>query len=159
MQKEILFATYFLNYFIKFFMRRGELEGLKRLKLKSELGRLLRKHYIGHWFPQDPKKESDYRRLTFDGGLDPIFYQALRNVNLCTEWMHWKFLDGLSLYIDPLSIDVQIKPEEQLFKLYTMEKTNVDNINNANVKLIDAVISFKTWRERRGRKIKREYNL
>lgn len=156
MQKEILFASYFIYFYIKQILRRGEVSVHERAKLRSEIARLLTKHYQDHWFTNDPQKDAEYRCIKFDGKLDPIFIQACQKVNLCAEWIHWKRFDGVTIYINPYSIDVKLMPENEIYNLYN---GNVLNLYKIPVKIVKAVIEFKTWRGKRSLHIKRKYNI
>jgi BTG family len=145
MEKEVLFASYFLVFFIRSKLRRGQLLELERLKLKSELVRLM-------------KTKTEECCIKFEGDLDPMFAQACKNANLCTNWMHWKFLDGLTIWINPTTIKIKSTEKDDVFILDTSKMKTFDNDHPAPWPILQGLIYFNRWRIKRSHKIKRLKN-
>lgn len=159
MYKETLFASYFLNFLIKTLLHRGEILGTTRNKLKSEFARLLRQRYKNHWFPKKPYRDSNYRCVKFDGELNSTFTEACKKMNVCPNWIHWKFLDQFAMWINPGSITIQINPKEDLVILYSKDEKEIDNFTMANIKLRQALVCFNVWRCKREKRLKQKCNM
>lgn len=159
MHKEILFASYFLNFYIRTVYPSIRIPASTRLKLKSEIKRLMKICYQDRWFPDDPQKDSEYRCFSNDNqNLDFIFREACKKVNLCPEIIHWASLVDFSMWVDPKSITLQYGKNTEKYKLYIEGKETSENIDRAHLKLTRAIFDFNKWRTLRRNKIKRKHN-
>jgi BTG family len=126
--------------------------GSKRLLLKSEISRQLRKRFEGHWFPKDSEKDSNLRIIRFDGKLDPIFEEACKKVNICTQWIHWNFMDKLTIWINPSSVLIKMGSTDLIINLFTLDRKFFTNPIHINI--VDALSKFLIWRGKRASRLK-----
>lgn len=133
--------------------------GSRRHLLKSEIARLLRQKYKKHWFQKQPEKDANFRIIRFDGKLDSIFEKACLKLGICTNWIHWQFLNQMTIWINPNVVLFKTDSNDFSIDLVKLDKDYFEKTNSttdANIK--KALLCFFHWRKKRMSKIKKECN-
>ncbi|XP_053436458.1 protein Tob1-like [Nycticebus coucang] len=91
--------------------------------LGEELGRLLKKKYEGHWYPEKPYKGSGFRCIHIGEKVDPVIEQASKESGLDIDDVRGNLPQDLSVWIDPFEVSYQIGERGPVRVLY-MDDTN-----------------------------------
>ena len=87
--------------FIFTLLRNGKFKESRLLKLRKYLYIAIERRCQRDWCPQQPAIGSLYRRLCFNGHVEPLIFQAAMLAGLCPGEVCAELPDGLIIWIDP----------------------------------------------------------
>lgn len=116
MKLELLSASNFLVHLVR--LSRRNVSEFQLSKLNDCLVEVLRRRYMGHWFPQKPFKGSGYRCIRINGKMDPLVHQAAVAAGMSPQFLHSIFPSELTLWVDPLEVSYRIGENGSICVLY-----------------------------------------